>query len=143
MGVRGLAKSIKETAGLQASNLQNKHVHVDFMAMFFGLIRDSCFRDLSNTIAKESRSTGIVTATEEPIDTSYIQHTAEGKRRAIEEHSQRKKHIASSPSVADDTAAPQWCKVRITVYPLKSLIDMHSYPLLTNLSHRRMVLLNA
>ncbi|KAI8363702.1 hypothetical protein B0O80DRAFT_492822 [Mortierella sp. GBAus27b] len=74
MGVRGLAKRIKETDGIQASSLQKKEVHVDFLAMFFGFVRDSCFRDLSNTIAKEYRSTNIVTTTtEDPTETPYTQ----------------------------------------------------------------------
>ncbi|KAI8358157.1 hypothetical protein B0O80DRAFT_275249 [Mortierella sp. GBAus27b] len=110
MGVRGLAKRIKETDGIQASSLQKKEVHVDFLAMFFGLVRDSCFRDLSNTIAKEYRSTNIVTTTtEDPTEIPYTQHTAKGgKRQATEEYPQRKKPRAS---VTGDAPTPQSCKM--------------------------------
>ncbi|KAG0239824.1 hypothetical protein BGX31_002423, partial [Mortierella sp. GBA43] len=137
MGVRGLAKRIKETDGIQASSLQKKETHVDFLAMFFGLVRDSCFRDLSNTIAKEYRSTNIVTTTtedptetpytqpntiakenrsasivttttEDPTEIPYTQHTAKGgKRQATEEYTQRKKPRAS---VTGDAPTPQSCK---------------------------------
>jgi hypothetical protein len=56
MGVRGLAKILKETGGTLAYGLKSKHAHVDFLSMFFPLVQAQTFCVTSSTIAKEVRA---------------------------------------------------------------------------------------
>jgi hypothetical protein len=80
MGVRGLAKIIKDTKGELAHDLRTKHVHVDLLSLYFPLIQHLCFRALSSGIAKDVRSSvstvtpsAVVITTTSTSEVEYIE----------------------------------------------------------------------
>lgn len=105
MGVRQLAKAIKDTKGQPTHGLQDKLVHLDLFSVYFGLIQSLCFRSLSRACAKNARSSesppvahsaSTSTTTRTPSfnsTTEYIQPASsshENKRRAVDTDGQRK-----------------------------------------------------
>lgn len=56
MGVRGLARLIKETEGTLAHNLKSSVVHLDILSIYFSLINTRCYNVTLRQVVKEARA---------------------------------------------------------------------------------------
>lgn len=66
MGISRLSSVIKKTGGTIASGLKGKKTHVDFLSVYFGLIKSRCY----NTVATSIRKDAIAAATAAPPQVS-------------------------------------------------------------------------